>query len=311
MANVMTPEHTRQERFTAYAAALRERFASGLLAELQSLPHWVVWRGELDREHKQKKVPYNPAYQLVRASVKLPNSWGTLERALTALETGNYSGIGFMLTPPLVFLDLDHSFERTTQTITDPQAQEIVQTLNSYTEVSPSGTGLHLLAYGTLSGKNIHTAIEMYGQDRFTTITTDHLDGTPTSIEQRQGAITALYRRFAPAVAKPVFQNTRGVVGNGAALTELPPEAVSDLVLQQLLRGEMSQFGNDHSRADFVLIMKLLHWTGDDVALTRKLFVESGLYREEKTERRTGPTTYLDMTIRNALKKRRNPPMKR
>ncbi len=68
-----------------------------------------------------------------------------------------------------------------------------------------------MLAYGNLPGKNIHTAIEMYGQDRFTTITTDHMLGTPTSIEHRQEAIEALYRRFAPPVAPGEDQNTRGV----------------------------------------------------------------------------------------------------
>jgi len=67
--------------------------------------------------------------------------------------------------------------------------------------------------------------------------------------------------------------------------------------------------GSGNTLADFVLVLKLLHWIGDNVALTRKLFCESGFYRAEKTERRTGPTTYLDMTIRNAHKKRRNSPL--
>ena len=95
----MHPEQTRKERFSAYTALLRERFASGVLSELQSVPQWVVWRGELEGE-KHKKVPYNPRFHLIRASVKLPKSWGTLTEALTALETGNYSGLGFLVTPP-------------------------------------------------------------------------------------------------------------------------------------------------------------------------------------------------------------------
>jgi hypothetical protein len=37
-----------------------------------------------------------------------------------------------MLTPPLVMIDLDHSVDRTTHTITDTQAAEIVQSLSSY-----------------------------------------------------------------------------------------------------------------------------------------------------------------------------------
>src|SRR5215472_14064425 len=116
----MLPENQRQERFTTYAHRLKERFSSGILTELQPLHQWVVWKGELE-EGKQKKVPYNPNYHLIRASVKIPKSWGTLDRALQMLETGNYSGIGFMITPPLVMVDLDRSFERQTRTITDPQ----------------------------------------------------------------------------------------------------------------------------------------------------------------------------------------------
>ena len=155
----MSHEQTRKERFTSYAAILRERFASGVLSELQSLPQWVVWRGELEGE-KHKKVSYNPHYKNARASVKISKSWGTLEQSLIALETGNYSGIGFMLTPPLVLVDLDKSFDRVTRIITNPQAAEIVQALNSYTEVSP-GKGLHILCYGRLAGRGIHTGIEI------------------------------------------------------------------------------------------------------------------------------------------------------
>ncbi len=44
----MSLEHIRHERFVEYAALLKERFASGLLSELQDLPQWVVWKGELE-----------------------------------------------------------------------------------------------------------------------------------------------------------------------------------------------------------------------------------------------------------------------
>jgi primase-polymerase (primpol)-like protein len=108
---------------------------------------------------------------------------------------------------------------------------------------------------------------------------------------------------------KPIFRTLVGGVGSGQ-LVELPPEAVNDAVLQRLLSSDITGY-TSQSNADFVLVLKLLHWTGDNVALTRKLFLQSGLYREGKTERKTGVTTYIDMTIRNALKKRRNPPMKR
>jgi hypothetical protein len=47
----------------------------------------------------QGASPDNPHHHLIRASVKIPKSWETLDQSLTILETGNYSGLGFMITP--------------------------------------------------------------------------------------------------------------------------------------------------------------------------------------------------------------------
>jgi len=65
---------------------------------------------------------------------------------------------------------------------------------------------------------------------------TDHIDGTPTAIKDRQEEVAALYQRVAPPVAEGQFQNTRGGVGSGAALTELPPEAAHDPLLVSIFR---------------------------------------------------------------------------
>jgi putative DNA primase/helicase len=310
----MHPEQSRHERFIQYAEALRERFDAGVLAELQDLDQWVVWRAELE-ESKPKKVPYNPNYSHLssmqpRASVKIPKSWGTLTQALTALESGHYSGVGFMITPPLVMIDLDHSYDRATQTITSPHAEEIMRVVPTYYEASPND-GIHGLVFVETPMKSLHTeALELYGQERFTTITTDHIPGTPITIESRTEEVHALYEHFAPPVTETNNQNTRLGVGSGATLTELPPEAEHDAVLQRLLSGDSAGYLSP-SNADFVLIMKLLHWTGDNLELTRSIFLASPLGQREKAKRKTGQTTYVDMTINNVLKKRRNPPMKR
>ena len=192
-----------------------------------------------------------------------------------------------------------------------PWAQEIITSLSSYTEYSPSKLGVHILTQATLPGAGRKSGnIEIYSHDRFFTLTTHHVQGTPTTIAERQAEVNALYHQVAPLGVEREYQNTRVGVESGSALTDLPPEAAHDPLLQQLLRGDTSGFASA-SNADFVLVLKLLHWTGDNVALTRKLFLQSGLYREDKTERRTGKTTYIDMTIQNALRKRRNPPQSR
>lgn len=306
-------ERTCQERFTSYANSLRERFRSGLLAQVQPLPQWVVWRGEVE-DGKQKKIPYNPNYRQARASVKLPKSWGNLDAALNALETGNFSGVGFIITPPLVLIDLDHSVLKETGEMIDPQAAEIVKAINSYTEISPSRTGIHILVYGAVPG-SVHSTIELYRQDRFTTITLNHVPDTPISIESRQEELDTLYRQFAPPVPQRERQNTVGGVGT-AQLSALPPEAARDKVLQELVSGDMTRYGNDHHRADWHLLMKLLHWTGDNKTLAKAIFFASPLGQREKAKDtqgkgRRGNTTYVDRTIDRIIERRHNPPMKR
>jgi len=308
----MSSEHLRQERAAHYAEALRERFETqGMLAELAEYPNFVVWRYTVV-DGQRKKPPFNPNTNYP-ASPTNAATWGTLESALDALATGKYQGIGFMLShSPFSGIDLDHCINDGTL---QPWAQEIIEALDTYTEYSPSwkrstGTGgVHLLIEGKPPASKKVGNIEVYGEKHYLTITTNHLEGTPTAINSRQEALDVLYRQIVPPVEDRPFQNTRWCVGRASDLTELPPEAEQDELLQRLLRGDSTGY-KSQSSADFVLVMKLLHWTGDNIELTRQLFMRSGLYRE-KTERKTGDTTYLDMTIANALKKRRNPPMRR
>src|SRR5260370_29928207 len=114
--------------------------------------------------------------------MKIPKRRVTIPQALHALESGSYSAVGLKITPPLVMIDLDNSYDRKTQTITNPQAEEIMKAVPTYFEASPN-KGLHGLVYVGRPIRNVHTEnIEIYGYDRFTTITTDHIEDTPATI---------------------------------------------------------------------------------------------------------------------------------
>jgi putative DNA primase/helicase len=125
--------------------------ASNLLfvpAELRAVPQWVNWRWEQrpDRttgELKWTKPPYQPNGQ--HAESDNPETWMRFEQAVSAYEKGNFSGIGFVLTNDDGFagVDLDHCCNPETRAI-ESWAMRIVQALNSYTEISPSGTGLRI-----------------------------------------------------------------------------------------------------------------------------------------------------------------------
>jgi putative DNA primase/helicase len=307
----MSTERSRQETASAYAVQLKERIETkGILHELAGYPNFVVWHYK-EENGQRKKPPVDPN-TFHPASPTDRTTWGTLETALSAIATGTYQGIGFMLShSPFAGIDLDHCIQEGRM---QPWAQEIIERLDTSTEYSPSwsrasGTGgTHLFVEGKPAGSKKAGNIEVYGEKHYLTITTRHLPGTPTTINSRQEALEALYRTLTPPVEERPYQNTRGVAG--MPRTELPPEAERDAVLQRLLRGDSTGYASQPS-ADFVLIMKLLHWTGDNTALTRDLFLRSPLGQREKATRPTGETTYVDMTIANVLKKRRNPPMRR
>lgn len=104
--------------------------------------------------------------------------------------------------PPLMLVDFDDVRNPETGEITD-EVFEIVQDLNSYTEVSRSGTGLHVFVRAALPdglGKFIAPLdgpgdIEMYDHGRFVGATWDHVDGTPTAISEA-GHETAAYVEY-------------------------------------------------------------------------------------------------------------------
>ncbi len=209
----MSSEHPQQEQATRYAAFLRERFETqGMLAELQDYPNFVVWR-YVSVDGQRKKPPFNPNTQQA-ASPTDAETWGTLATALDALAIGRFQGIGFMLShSPFSGVDLDHCIAGGT---VHPWAQEIIEAMDIYTEFSPSWNkatgegGVHLLVAGKPPASKKIGNIEVYGEKHYLTITTNHLEGTPTTIEHRQEALDALYRSIAPPVVERPIQNTRG-----------------------------------------------------------------------------------------------------
>jgi putative DNA primase/helicase len=113
-------------------------YPSAIPLELRQRPQWVLWKYE-NRNGKPTKVPYavNGDY----AKVNEPSTWATFDEALA---TGQ--GVGFVFTPedPYTGIDLDHVRDPETGLVS-PEAWDIVRALDSYTEWSVSGTGLHIL----------------------------------------------------------------------------------------------------------------------------------------------------------------------
>ena len=96
-------------------------------------------------------------------------------------------------------MDFDECFDSNTRTITDPEVQKQVERLGSYTEVSPSGTGLRVVVRGSVPDNVNRGGVEIYcgsGALQQVTITGDHLTDTPTVITEGGEALTELYEKY-------------------------------------------------------------------------------------------------------------------
>ena len=139
--------------------------------ELKVRPQWVVWKA-IWRAQSEKldKVPYSAENGRKASSTDLL-TWSTFENACKTLETGEYSGLGFVFSSgdPYTGIDLDNCAEQETGEIRQ-WALEIVRYFDSYTEFSATGRGIHIIIKGEVPNRR-RAEIEVYSSKRFFTIT--------------------------------------------------------------------------------------------------------------------------------------------
>ncbi|MDP9350096.1 MAG: hypothetical protein M3P51_00905, partial [Chloroflexota bacterium] len=164
--------------------------------ELKPWPQWVAWRSETTADGRSVKPPYRPDNPGRRADVGDPATWGTYERALSASPEGR---VGFVLTAgdPYAVADLDGCRDPGTGEL-EAWARGVVEALDSYTEISPSGRGLHVWVRGELPGlRRRGGGVELYDRARYVTVTGEALPGYEhREIAERGAELAALYRRL-------------------------------------------------------------------------------------------------------------------
>src|SRR5215203_3329960 len=161
---------------------------------IRDLRQWLCWRSE-ERDGKPTKVPYSPATGK-RADSTVPETWTSYQEAVRACKEEGYGGIGFVFTPKddLCGVDLDKCLDPATGEI-EPWAWKIIEELDSYTEISPSGTGLHVLVRAALpKGRNRKGRFEVYDRSRYFTVTGKHLADMRRTIEKRQDELQNVAR---------------------------------------------------------------------------------------------------------------------
>jgi hypothetical protein len=171
--------------------------------EMRSLDRWVcVWEGS--------KIPMR-AFERKGASSTRPETWSPFETALEALNAKYYDELGFVFADDgLVGIDIDCGFEED-GSMTEV-CREIIDWCDSYTEVSRSGRGVHIIVRADLpfTGKNNLNGIEIYKSKRFFIITGDVIDDGHAEIEDAQEAVDKVVEKYFPEGLRD--ERERGVV---------------------------------------------------------------------------------------------------
>ena len=286
--------------------------AKGVPAELKELPHWVAWMVTPPKKPGAKfgKVPINP-HTGGNASSTNSKTWSSLAKSLVRATQNRLGGVGFMFSnSPYAGIDLDHCRDPDTAVVAD-WALEIVRKLATYTEISPSGKGLHLIVRAKLPGKGRRLGdIEVYDTARFFTITGVRLPDTPEGCADRQEETVNLYASLVERASASrgekmelrTEQETRHQLSDDEII-ERAHSAKNGWKFKMLWSGDTSNHPS-HSEADLALCGQLAFWTGRGPEQIDRLFRRSGLMRE-KWDEQHGGQTYGAMTIAQALSKRR------
>jgi putative DNA primase/helicase len=274
-------------------------------SSMKTQRRWVVWRlvHQPGRSKPWTKVPFSPWALDRQASSTDSNTWGSFGAAIAAYLSGLCDGIGFVLGDGWVGLDIDGCRDLQTGQI-DIEALNLCELLNTYTEFSPSHTGIHAIALGRKPGPRCRIdRYELYADARYLTVTGQVLPNLPQTVEQRDQEIVAVYARLFGADAAQAEHDRISSLGTDLTDDALLAQARQDVKFTDLWRGDCSGYPS-HSEADAALCARLSYWTGRDASRIDALFRRSGLYRQ-KWERED----YRRRTIECALHSTYTPPI--
>lgn len=273
---------------------------------IKNLRQWIVWRyEERPGEPKSAKVPYNPNAKHKRKDNWQPvkndkgfivpeysggamsnktNTWGTYEEACKAMDCGIFKGLGIQLYNGLCGIDIDGCIEN--GEFIGP-AKAIMNIMDTYTEYSPSGTGIHLLFYGDIKNnknlykKNPNNGVEIYSKGRYFTFTGRYIndkvvDERSQQIEQVQ---LEYMRKNNNSQSTNVIQKVPMNISD-SEIVKIATRAKNGAAFLKLWNGDFSSY-NSQSEGDIALCCMLSFYCQADSGRIDSLFRQSGLYRDK------------------------------
>lgn len=271
---------------------------------------FCVWK-YIDRDGHKTKCPYDPHTGSFGASND-PKSFSSFAHAHLVLERYGYDGLGVGIFGDVCAIDLDDCI--TADGKLSEKAKDIISRMQSYTELSPSGKGIHILFRAPNFDfdkskyyiNNQSEGIEAYvagTTNKFVTITGKRLVGSPHDLQERSSQLSEVLETY---MRRREWDREEG---QGGVFTALPlsDDEILRLVVEHsprfgsVLEVDISDYDNDQSRADMALCTKLAFYTRDPDQIDR-IYRHSGIGRTDgKWDRVQSGSTYGRLTIEKAL----------
>ena len=278
------------------------------IEELKKQKQWINWNYKTTKDNKKTKVPISYNGQPTGTNKDYSHTWTTYENAYKSLN--KYNGIGIIFDNGLCGIDIDHKDKD------DPIVKDIINLMDTYTELSPSKTGYHLLFMVDLD--KLPTIINDKGDKK---LDSKYYQKNPhNQIECYIDGLTNRYFTFTGNVVndKPICERTNELlmfldkymirdnqISNKPVKTKVSSKSDDEII--ELIRntndkfsklydeGDISIYDNDSSSADMGLCCILAQYTQDFNQIDR-IFKTSKLYRD-KWDRED----YKEMTINKAI----------
>lgn len=270
--------------------------AENIPKKLRQLDKWVCWKTE-KRNGKPTKVLKNPVTGK-NAMSNEPKTWGSFNAALNGQQKFGFDGIGFVFggDDGIIGIDIDDCRDPETGRLND-LAMDIVGIMDTYTEISPSGRGLHLIFRAEFNSDKKETHYEggkhlaIY-VNKYFTMTGNILDDAHADIEERTEQLHLIHKKYIDVqknehnkreTADFMAKNT-GFLSENDVFERIDQSKNRDAIYD-LLNGNWKGKYPSCSEADLALMNHLAYYADRNESLIWSIFQRSGLYREDEHRR--------------------------
>lgn len=271
-------------------------------SEMLQYPNWVCWRYvDIENSNKKTKVPFHPTG--FKASVNDPKTWSTFNDCFNAFSFGGWDGLGFMFShSPYTGIDLDDPQYLADGFTPNPNYQQDIERqikihheFDSYSEVSPSGKGLHIIIRGEIASGRRRDKIEIYSTGRFFTMTGNVHANKP--IADRQDLLWQLWQQMSDNRTE-ISNPDKPEVYSDAQIIDMALSAANGEKFAILNSGAWQQLYASQSEADFAYVDIIAFYSRNKAQISR-IFKASPLGKRDKADRKD----YVSKMVERAFDK--------